>query len=143
MMNSQADVDKFMRAAEQPVRDEPTVLDKAEEMFRIDLIEEETNELIEAIKALGRVRGDLVNDEELRDLHADALDGIVDSVFVIVGAASALGYNFHNGWNEVVRSNMSKVDTESGKLVRRADGKVLKPEHFIPADFNRVIYGES
>lgn len=141
MMNPQADVDKFMRAAEQPVRDEPTVLDKAEEMFRIDLIEEETNELIEAIKALGRVRGDLVNDEELRDLHADALDGIVDSVFVIVGAASALGYNFHNGWSEVVRSNMSKVDTESGKLVRRADGKVLKPEHFIPADFKRVIYG--
>lgn len=108
MMNPQADVDKFMRAAEQPVRDEPTVLDKAEEMFRIDLIEEETNELIEAIKALGKVRGDLVNDEELRDLHADALDGIVDSVFVIVGAASALGYQFQDGWEEVVQSNMSK-----------------------------------
>lgn len=142
MFKPQEDVDDFMRAGGQAVRHAPTILDKAEEQFRLDLINEEVGELTEALKALGKVRGDLVADERLRELHAEALDGIVDSVYVIVGTASSLGYNFPDGWDEAHRSNMTKVDERTGSILKREDGKVLKPDHFSPANFERVIYGE-
>jgi predicted HAD superfamily Cof-like phosphohydrolase len=32
------------------------------------------------------------------------------------------------GWETVIRSNMAKVDPETGRVRRRADGKILKPD---------------
>jgi predicted HAD superfamily Cof-like phosphohydrolase len=32
------------------------------------------------------------------------------------------------GWEVVTRSNMAKVDPETGRVRRRADNKILKPE---------------
>jgi predicted HAD superfamily Cof-like phosphohydrolase len=38
------------------------------------------------------------------------------------------GYDVEGAWNEVARSNLAKIDAATGKVVKREDGKVLKPE---------------
>lgn len=81
------------------------------------LIEEEYNELLVGIRNNDRV---------------EQLDALLDILVVTIGAMHSLGVDAEGGWNEVIRSNMSKVDATSGKLLKREDGKILKPETYSP-----------
>jgi predicted HAD superfamily Cof-like phosphohydrolase len=49
------------------------------------------------------------------------------------------GYNVAGAWDEVVRTNMAKVDPVTGKVRRREDGKILKPEGWHPPDMSKFI----
>jgi predicted HAD superfamily Cof-like phosphohydrolase len=51
---------------------------------------------------------------------------------VCAGALLSRKWDCHGGWAEVVRSNMAKVDPVTGKVIKRADGKILKPEGWTP-----------
>ena len=42
-------------------------------------------------------------------------------------------------WAAVHRSNMAKVDPATGKVIKRADGKVLKPEGWTPPDIPAAL----
>ena len=77
------------------------------------LINEEYNEFIDA-----RNDGDEV----------ETLDACMDMIWVILGFCHMKGYDVEGAWNEVARSNLAKIDAATGKVVKRADGKVLKPE---------------
>lgn len=69
----------------------------------------------------------------------ETLDGICDLIVVLVGYAHSRGWNIIGAFDEVARSNMSKVDTESGKLLKRADGKVLKPDTYSPPNLTPYV----
>ena len=69
------------------------------------------------------------------------LDGLMDIIVVVAGAAHSLGCDATGAWNEVIRSNMSKVDAATGKILKREDGKILKPATFSPANFKEFIHG--
>ena len=85
--------------------------------LRINLIEEELEELKQAIK-----------DEDLLEV-ADAL---TDILYVTYGAGHAFGINLDECFDEVQRSNMSKLD-EDGKPIYNDAGKVMKgPTYFKP-----------
>jgi predicted HAD superfamily Cof-like phosphohydrolase len=43
------------------------------------------------------------------------------------------------GWEEVIRSNMDKVDPETGMVRKRSDGKILKPEGWKPPNLSDLI----
>lgn len=116
-----SDQQKFMEASEQ------TVGFFNEEQFElyVRLIDEEFNdELQEAIDNRDR--------EEI-------FDALLDILVVTVGAMHSLGVDPEGGWNEVIRSNMSKIDPTTGKVIKREDGKVLKPEGFSPPDLSGFI----
>lgn len=57
-------------------------------------------------------------------------DGIVDTVYVLMQLARTIGVPFDACWDEVHSSNMAKV--VDGKVLRREDGKILKPEGWKP-----------
>jgi predicted HAD superfamily Cof-like phosphohydrolase len=57
----------------------------------------------------------------------DAIDGLADILYVVFGTAVAMGIDLSPFFDEVHRSNMTKVGGE-----KRADGKVLKPETYEP-----------
>lgn len=87
-------------------------------------------------------------DEEFNDELQDAissndrveqLDALLDILVVTLGALHSLGVDAEAAWNEVIRSNMSKIDPESGRVIKRADGKVLKPETFSPPELTKFI----
>jgi len=57
-------------------------------------------------------------------------DGIVDSIVVLIGTAIAYGIDIRPIWNEVHKTNMAKF--KGGYT--RPDGKVMKPDGWIPPD---------
>lgn len=89
-----------------------------------NLIVEEYSEFIHA-------RRD--NDEE------EQLDACMDMIWVILGFCHMKGYNVAGAWDEVVRTNMAKVDPVTGKVRRREDGKILKPEGWQPPDMSKFL----
>lgn len=121
-MNEQQDVEAFMDASGQPVRYKPDLAPKERE-FRARLIQEELDEYVEAC------------DEE--DIVAIA-DALGDLLYVVLGAASTHGLDLSPIFNEIHRSNMTKV--VNGEVVRRpSDGKILKPASYEPPKLDQVI----
>ena len=72
--------------------------------------------------------------EELCDSKTavDDLDALIDILVVTVGAIYSLGADAEGAWNEVMRTNLAKIDAETGLVRKREDGKVLKPEGWTP-----------
>ena len=106
MTNPFADIDTFHTACDQ----EPSI---ANYTMYIDLIHEEVDELAEAIANADRV---------------EQLDALVDILVVTMGAIRAGGFDGEGAWEEVMRTNFAKIDPDTGKVRKREDGKVLKPE---------------
>ena len=106
-------------------------IDNTTDKFNVDqfnlyfkLIKEEYKELRDAIDA-----GDQV----------EVLDAIVDILVVTIGAGHSMGADVEGAWNEVMRTNFAKIDSETGKVRRRKDGKVLKPEGWKPPDLKSFV----
>lgn len=71
--------------------------------------------------------------------HVDALDALIDILVVTIGALHSLGVDSEGAWREVIRSNMSKVDPVTGKVIKREDGKVLKPASYSPPNLEPFV----
>ena len=106
MTNPFKDIDTFQTACDQ----EPS---EANYKMYLDLIREETEELEEAIQDNDKV---------------EQLDALVDILVVTMGAIRAAGWDGEAAWKEVMDTNFAKIDPETGKVRKREDGKVLKPE---------------
>ena len=118
------DVAAFHLACDVPVVDKPTAPPRDRAGLRADLILEEAVETLNAIA-----------DRNI----ASIADGLADLIYVCVGTALEYGIPLDRVWDEVQRSNMSKVDSATGKVRKRADGKVLKPEGWTPPDIAGVL----
>ena len=70
--------------------------------------------------------------EDADDLFGVA-DGIADAIYVLVGMAIEYGIPIERVFAEVHRANMAKRRPD-GSVVKRADGKILKPEGWTPPD---------
>ena len=125
IMNNQKDVTEFMASADQYVGTTPHLNEKNEQQARlyIDLIDEEFRELCDGF---------------LRRHIGDIADGGADLVWVVQGLFTTLGIDFNKVWEEVRASNMSKV-SDNGKIKKRQDGKILKPESYFKPDIERVL----
>jgi hypothetical protein len=97
-----------------------------------NLIYEETSkELLGAMDRITQHMGDHKDEafwipsdsEEL----AEIFDGCIDSIYVILGLMNCFGFPAPEGWEEVQKANMAKRQAH-GKVERREDGKILKPE---------------
>ena len=126
-LDIQNDVNLFMQAAEQRVTTTPKSKtfdnkDPQTELY-MKLVQEEFDETLDAF-----TKGDTI----------ELADGIADTVWVLMGLASSAGIPFDAVWDEVKASNMSKV--VDGKLLKREDGKVMKPEGYFKPDLNAVLF---
>lgn len=88
------------------------------------LIDEEYSELQDALEANNRI---------------EQLDALIDILVVTMGAIRAGGFDSEGAWNEVMRTNMSKIDATTGKVRKREDGKILKPDGWQPPDLTSYI----
>lgn len=112
-MNPFEDQKKFMQACDQTVGQ--WNLDQFE--LYTKLIKEECDELETAI-----TNGDRV----------EMLDALTDILVVTIGAIHSAGFDAEGAWREVMRTNFAKIDPDTGKVRKREDGKVLKPEGWTP-----------
>lgn len=72
----------------------------------------------------------------------ECLDALIDILVVTVGALHSLGVDGEGAWREVMRTNIAKIDKETGKVRKREDGKVLKPDDWQPPNLKPYIKGE-
>lgn len=63
----------------------------------------------------------------------EVADGIGDTIYVLCQLARSLAIPLDDVFNAIHAANMGKVGPD-GKVVRRADGKILKPEGWKPPD---------
>ena len=120
MTNPFRDQEKFMRACDQTVGD---VNEKQFDLYK-NLIEEEFNELTTA---------EIAND------HVEQLDALIDILVVTIGAIHSMGADAEGAWKEVMKTNFAKIDSETGKVRKREDGKVLKPTGWTPPDLKPFV----
>jgi len=113
----------FMEAFGQEVLEEPTWPDFNTRELRLELIEEEVQELKDAL--------------ENRDM-VEVADALTDILYVVYGAGHAFGIDLDACYLEVHSSNMSKLG-EDGRPIKAENGKVLKGPNFFEPDLERVL----
>jgi len=106
MTNPFKDIDTFGSACDQ----EPS---EANYKMYLGLIAEEFDELLTAVEEEDKV---------------EQLDALIDILVVTMGAIRAGGFDGEGAWKEVMNTNFAKINPETGKVIKREDGKVLKPE---------------
>jgi len=116
-------VEDFMEAMGQDVNVVPTFPEEDIQRLRLDLIEEELDELHYAI--------------DNKDM-VEIADALGDLLYVVYGAGHAFGIDLDECFKEIHASNMSKLGPD-GKPIKREDGKVLKPDTFFPPDLKSIL----
>lgn len=117
-------VGDFMEKFGQEVKTKPEFPDNETIALRLELIQEELEELREAVG-----NADIV----------EVADALTDILYVTYGAGHAFGIDLDKCFEEVQASNMSKLG-ENGKPIYREDGKVLKGKNYFAPNLEKVIY---
>ncbi|MCI1277654.1 MAG: hypothetical protein LKG23_01600 [Nitrospira sp.] len=123
MMDPQAMVEEFHRKFEIAISDRPSLPEDATRQLRVRLIQEEFEELQEAMVA--------------QDLPGVAKE-LADLLYVVYGTAVSYGMDMDPVFREVHRSNLSKVGGH-----KRADGKWVKPPTYSPAQVAPLLAAQS
>ena len=113
----------FMKTFGQDVKQQAALSTEKINSLRISLIEEELDELKEAMK-----------EKNLKEV-ADAL---TDILYVTYGAGHAFGIDLDKCFDEVQNSNMSKLGAD-GKPIYNESGKVMKGPNYFKPDLNKFI----
>lgn len=119
MNEAQRGVLEFHKQFEIPVALSPAVPDEQTQALRVRLIQEEFDELKEALHA--------------KDLPNVAKE-LADLLYVVYGTAVSYGIDMEPVFQEVHRSNMSKVGG-----YKREDGKWVKPPTYSPAQIAPIL----
>ena len=79
--------------------------------------------------------------QELEDstTREDDVDALIDILVVTIGALHSIGVDTEGAWKEVHGSNMAKIDAGTGVVLRREDGKILKPEGWQPPNLKQYL----
>tara|TARA_A100001388_G_C28392446_1_gene322165 strand:+ start:75 stop:446 length:372 start_codon:yes stop_codon:yes gene_type:complete len=113
----------FMTTFGQEVKKKPSLSTDKINNLRTNLIEEELNEFKEAISK--------------KDLK-EVADALTDILYVTYGAGHAFGINLDDCFEEVQKSNMSKLG-QDGKPIYNKDGKVMKGPNYFKPDLNKFL----
>ena len=122
MSNFQS-VKKFMEIFGQEIKNKAEFPNEKIVKLRYELIKEELEELKQAI-----------NDKDIKEV-ADAL---TDILYVTYGAGHAFGIDLDKCFDEVQKSNMSKLGLD-GKPIYNEIGKVMKGPNYFKPDLNKFL----
>ena len=120
------DVTKFHNAFKIKVNENPTVeIDNALIELRYRLMQEENSEYLEAAK-----NKDLI----------EVADALGDMLYILCGTilTHGLQYKIDEVFNEIQRSNMSKLGND-GNPIYRNDGKVMKGPNYFKPDIYKIL----
>ena len=122
MSNFQS-VKKFMETFGQEIKNKAEFPNEKIVELRHELIREELEELKQAI-----------NEKDIKEV-ADAL---TDILYVTYGAGHAFGIDLDKCFDEVQKSNMSKLGLD-GEPIYNEIGKVMKGPNYFKPDLNKFL----
>lgn len=125
----------FQKAFGQNIETKPTLIDVDKANLRFELMKEENEEYLEAVK-----NNDLV----------EIYDALVDQYYILCGTILEHGMQniIEKGFEEVQRSNMSKLDDNGLPIINgengvwdetRAKGKILKSKNFVEPNLKQFL----
>lgn len=119
-------VQEFHETYGLPVKEDIDLSCEQTKELRINLIAEELDELKEA----------LANNDPV-----ETLDALIDLQYVLDGAFLSFGMQKlkHPAFDEVHRSNMSKLGEDGRPIVRESDGKILKGPNYFKPDIAQFV----
>ena len=148
-------VEEFHKKFKHPVESKLKIPNIKIIKLRLRLILEEFSELVEAnINAAGTgiyIIEDLANiDDQIskltdKQLNVDLIevaDALGDIKYVVDGTALVYGIPLNEISNEIHKSNMSKLDPETGKAIYSLNGKILKGSDYFKPDIKKILYNE-
>ena len=116
-------VKEFMQKFKQEVKSKPSFPDDNIIKLRINLIKEELLELEEAL-----------NEKNIEE----TADALTDILYVTYGAGHAFGIDLDKCFDEVQKSNMSKLD-KFGNHIYNDQGKVMKCPLYFKPNFKKIL----
>ena len=116
-------VGDFMEAFGQEVLYMPTLPDFNLAALRLDLIEEEVQELRDGLGKKSML---------------EIADALTDILYVVYGAGHAFGLDLDDCFHEVHSSNMTKLGAD-GRPLYREDGKVMKGPNYREPDLTKFV----
>ena len=116
-------VKEFMEKFKQEVKSKPSFPDDNIIKLRINLIKEELLELEEAL-----------NEKNIEE----TADALTDILYVTYGAGHAFGIDLDKCFDEVQKSNMSKLD-KFGNPIYNNQGKVMKGPLYFKPNFKKIL----
>ena len=116
-------VGKFMETFGQEVKSKSSFSSEKINSLRVSLIEEELEELKHAIKEKNLL---------------EVADALTDLLYVTYGAGHAFGINLDKCFDEVQKSNMSKLGSD-GKPIYDKNGKVQKGPNYFKPDLSKFV----
>ena len=116
-------VKKFMQKFKQEVKSKPSFPDDNIIKLRINLIKEELLELEEAL-----------NEKNIEE----TADALTDILYVTYGAGHAFGIDLDKCFDEVQKSNMSKLD-KFGNPIYNDQGKIMKGPLYFKPNFKKIL----
>tara|TARA_B100001248_G_C27082968_1_gene319164 strand:+ start:88 stop:459 length:372 start_codon:yes stop_codon:yes gene_type:complete len=122
-MSNFESVKKFMKTFGQEVKERAEFPSDKIIALRFDLINEELEELKEAL--------------ENKDIK-EVADALTDILYVTYGAGHSFGINLDKCFQEVQNSNMSKLG-EDGKPIYNDKGKVMKGPNYFKPNLNKFV----
>lgn len=126
-------VNEFRKAMDLPVSEFPRTLSPEEAKLHIQMIRDEfEKEFVPAFL-----------EQNLLEMY----DAGIDVLVYVIGALSNAGLDIEPGFREIHRSNMSKMDPETGKAIKAGpndpsgepEGKVLKGPNYSPPNLHPII----
>lgn len=75
----------------------------------------------------------------LNNNRVEQLDALIDILVVTIGAINSMGADAEGAWNEVMRTNFEKIDPQTGKVRKRKDGKILKPNNWKAPELEKYL----
>jgi len=116
-------VKTFMETFGQEIKNQPSFSTEKVNKLRYDLIKEELEELKLAL--------------DNKDL-LEVADALTDILYVTYGAGHAFGVDLDKCFEEVQKSNMSKLDG-NGKPIYNEAGKVMKGTKYFKPDLSKFV----
>ena len=116
-------VKKFMETFDQEIKEKASFPSEKITSLRYDLINEELSELKEAV--------------DKKDIK-EVADALTDILYVTYGAGHAFGINLDKCFEEVQKSNMSKLGSD-GKPIYNDKGKVMKGPNYFKPDLGKFV----
>ena len=113
----------FMKTFGQEVKSKSELSSEKINTLRISLINEELDELKNAI--------------DNKDI-LEVADALTDILYVTYGAGHAFGLDLDKCFNEIQNSNMSKLG-EDGKPIYNEAGKVMKGPKYFKPDLSKFL----
>jgi predicted HAD superfamily Cof-like phosphohydrolase len=118
-------VSEFMSACSQEVKEKPSIIDDNTSSLRYHLMSEENREYLVAC---------------LQENKIEILDALIDMAYVLFGTVASHGMTdqFIKGFKLVHENNMTKIQ-EDGKVLKNPEGKILKPNGYVPVDLSSLL----